>query len=161
MIRDEVFLSEVQACERTLYRICRTLLRSEADCCDAVQEALLKAWQHRDRIDESRFRAYLTRILINECHNIGRRRARVVPMEVMPERAAEDSCRLEVREALMKLSEAHRLVLVMHDLEGYSLPEIAQALRLPLGTVKYRISRAKRAFREAWTTDMEEGGARL
>ncbi len=161
MIRDDVFLSEVQACERTLYRICRTLLHNEADCCDAVQEALLKAWQHRDRIDPPRFRAYLTRILINECHNIGRRRARVVVVERIPEQAAEDSCRLEIREALAKLDEAHRLVLVMHDLEGYSLQEIAQALRLPLGTVKYRISRARRAFRKAWTTDMKEGGARL
>lgn len=161
MIRDDVFLSEVEACERTLYRICRAILRNEADCCDAVQEALLKAWQHRDRIDESRFRAYLTRILINECHNIGRRRARVVVVESLPEQAAPESCQLEIREALMKLSEAHRLVLVMHDLEGYSLQEIAQALRLPLGTVKYRVSRARRAFRKAWTTDMEEGGVRL
>ncbi len=161
MIRDEVFLSEVEACERMLYRICRTILRDDADCCDAVQEALLKAWQHRDRIDESRFRAYLTRILINECRNIGRRRARVVVVESVPEQAVEENSRLEIREALMKLDEAHRLVLVMHYLEGFSLPEIAQTLRIPLGTVKYRISLARRAFRKEWTTDMKEGGVRL
>ena len=42
MICEEVFMREVEGCERMLYRISRTLLRSEADCCDAVQEALMK-----------------------------------------------------------------------------------------------------------------------
>lgn len=161
MVRDEVFLREVEACERTLYRISRTILRNEVDCCDAVQEALLKAWQYRNRIDESRFRAYLTRILINECHNIGRKRARIVVVESVPEQPIEEDCRLEIREALMRMKEAHRLVLVMHYLEGFSLQEIAQTLRVPLGTVKYRISCARKALRAEWTTDFEKGGALL
>lgn len=161
MIRDEVFMREVEACERTLYRICRTMLRNEADCCDAVQEALMKAWQHRNRIDETKFRAYLTRILINECHNIGRKHARVVVMESVPEQAVEAEHGLEIRDALMKLSELHRLVLVMHYLEGFSLAEIAQVLRIPLGTVKYRIVRARKAFKEEWLMDLEKGGAQL
>lgn len=157
MMGDEAFIREVEACERTLYRICRTMLRNEADCCDAVQEALLKAWQHRGRIDETRFRAYLTRILINECRNIGRRRARVIPVEEIPEQAAPADDRRAIMEALHKLSEAHRLVLVMHYLEGFSLAEIAHVLHAPLGTVKYRIAAARRAFSKVWTMDMEEG----
>ena len=161
MIRDEVFMREVEACERTLYRICRTMLRNEADCCDAVQEALMKAWQHRNRIDETKFRAYLTRILINECHNIGRKRARVVVMESVPEQVVEAEYGLEIRDALMKLSELHRLVLVMHYLEGFSLAEIAQVLRIPLGTVKYRIVRARNAFKKEWMMELKKGGAQL
>lgn len=161
MIRDEVFMREVEACERTLYRICRTMLRNEADCCDALQEALLKAWQHRKRIDETKFRAYLTRILINECHNIGRRRAKVVVVEEIPEQAAPEDERHEMMAALQKLDETHRLVLVMHYLEGYSLKEIAHVLCIPLGTVKYRIVAARRAFSKAWTLGFEEGGRRL
>lgn len=86
-----VFTQEVASCERSLYRISRTLLKSPADCADAVQEALLKAWQHRDRVDEAHFRAYLTRIVINECRSIGRRRARVTPVEAVPECAAPQS----------------------------------------------------------------------
>lgn len=161
MIRDEVFMREVEACERTLYRICRTLLRNEADCCDAVQEALLKVWQHRGRIDEGKFRAYLTRVLINECRNIGRKRAKEVVMEEIPERAAPQDRRLEIAQALGMLGEAQRLLLVMYYLEGFSLKEIAHALRVPLGTVKYRIAQARKAFRKEWTTDAEKGGKRL
>lgn len=161
MICDEVFLREVEACERTLYRISRTLLRSEADCCDAVQEALMKAWQHRNRIDENRFRAYLTRILINECHNIGRKRARVIVMESVPEQPAPQEIRQDIREALMQVDEAYRLLLVMYHIEGFTLQEIAHALHIPLGTVKHRIIRARKAFRKIWTQEMNQGGAML
>ena len=161
MICDEVFMREVEVCERMLYRISRTLLHSEADCCDAVQEALMKAWRHRNRIDESRFRAYLTRILINECHNIGRKRARVIVMENVPEKTAQQEIGQDIRDALMQLDEPQRLLLVMHHLEGFTLQEIAHALHIPLGTVKHRIIRARKAFCKVWTQDMDQGGAML
>jgi len=161
MICDEVFMREVEACERTLYRISHTLLRSEADCCDAVQEALMKVWQHRNRIDETRFRAYLTRILINECHNIGRKRARVIVMENVPEKTAQQEIGQDIRDALMQLDEPQRLLLVMHHLEGFTLQEIAHVLHVPLGTVKHRIIRARKTFRKVWMQDMDQGGAML
>lgn len=161
MISDEVFMREVEVCERMLYRISRTLLHSEADCCDAVQEALMKAWQHRNRIDESRFRAYLTRILINECHNIGRKSDRVIVVENVPEQSAPQEIGQDIREALMQLDEPQRLLLVMHHLEGFTLQEIALALHIPLGTVKHHIIRARKAFRKVWTQDMDQGGAML
>lgn len=151
MIDEAEFMREVTACERSLYRISRTLLQSPADCADAVQEALLKAWQHRDRVDAAHFRAYLTRIVINECRNIGRRRARVTPVETIPERAAPQTETTELRDALARMDEPLRLVLVMHELEGYTLSEIAQAMRAPLGTIKWRMARAKRALRAQWT----------
>lgn len=161
MIGNEAFMREVEGCERTLYRISRTLLRSEADCCDAVQEALMKAWQHRDIIDASRFRAYLTRILINECHNIGRRRARMVVVESLPERTAPQGLGRDIRDTLMELDESQRLLLVMYHLEGFTLQEIAHALHIPLGTVKHRIIQARKAFCREWTQDRNQGGATL
>lgn len=150
MIDEETFVREVTSCERSLYRISRTLLQSPADCANAVQEALLKAWQHRNRVDEVHFRAYLTRILMNECHNIGRRRSRVSVVENVPEQASPQAETAELRDALERLDEGLRIVLVMHELEGYTLQEIAQVLRVPLGTVKWRMSKARRALRTQW-----------
>lgn len=159
MIDETAFVREVTVCEVALYRISRTLLQNPADCASAVQEALLKAWQHRERVDEAHFRAYLTRIVINECHNIGRRRSRVTVMEEVPERAAAPQMDvIELRDALEKLDEELRLVLVMHELEGYTLAEIAQVLRAPLGTVKWRLSRAKHALRAQWDESKGELG---
>ena len=72
-MEEERFVSEVRAMERTLYRVARGYLRTWDECADAVQEALCKAWDKRKRVDESYFRPWLTRIVFNECHNIGRR----------------------------------------------------------------------------------------
>ena len=84
-MEEERFVSEVRAMERTLYRVARGYLRTWDECADAVQEALCKAWDKRKRVDESYFRPWLTRIVINECHNIGRRKKRLIPV-AEPER---------------------------------------------------------------------------
>lgn len=163
MIGEEEFMREVSACERTLYRVSRSLLGSDADCADAVQEALLKAWKHRDRAEVSFFRPWLTRIVINECRTIGRRRARTPLAQEAPDvPAPQRDVSLETRDALQRLSAAHRLVLTLHYLEGFSLSEIAKMTRVPLGTVKYRIVQARRALRRELEEDGSgQGGARL
>ena len=161
MIGEEEFMREVDACERTLYRVSRALLGSDADCADAVQEALLKAWKYRSRADAAYFRPWLMRIVINECRTIGRRRARHgVAQELTDTPAPEQGVSLETRDALQRLSAAHRLVLTLHYLEGFSLAEIAKMTRAPLGTVKYRIVQARKALRlELEGGKKEQGGA--
>ena len=138
-------MREVEGCERMLYRISRTLLRSEADCCDAVQEALMKAWQHRHRIDENRFRAYLTRILINECHNIQRLRQRTVPVTVFPERIEPETKIMELRDAVERLPEKLRLPFLLVHMEGYSSQEAASVIGITLLALKSRLKRAKKS----------------
>ncbi len=55
----------------------------------------------------------------------------------------------ELQEALRALEEKYRLVVVMHYLEGYSVDELARILRLPAGTVKWRLKRARTLLRES------------
>ena len=117
-MEEERFVSEVRAMERTLYRVARGYLRTWDECADAVQEALCKAWDKRKRVDESYFRPWLTRIVINECHNIGRRKKRLIPVaeperEPAPEPAAveesadaEQAPRIE-KAAAARVPEAH------------------------------------------------------
>lgn len=69
------FSQRVRACEQKLYNTARMLLPCQADCEDAVQEALFKAWARLDSLrDTGRFEAWLMRILINECKMLLRRR---------------------------------------------------------------------------------------
>lgn len=159
---EEFFVREVEACERMLYRVSRSILHSDADCCDAVQEALSRAWQHRDSVQEAYFRTWLTRILINECYSIGRRRARETPVYELPEQEAtpDRDTDIDLREAIRSLKEPARLVLTLHYLEGFSLREIAQMQRVPLGTVKYRIVHARRALKKALCGE-RKGGVNL
>ena len=72
MIDEATFMDEVEAMERALYRVSRSLLKSPEDCADAVQEALARAWARRGRVEADYFRPWLMRIVINECHTIGR-----------------------------------------------------------------------------------------
>lgn len=51
------------------------------------------------------------------------------------------------------LGEEHRVVLSMHDIEDYSLPELAQIMEVPLGTLKSRLHRARARLRDLLATE--------
>ena len=136
------FILRVRDCERRLYRVARTMLRSDADCEDAVQEALLKAWSRLGSLREERFfETWLIRILINECRNVYRRRPRA--QEELPESLAAPPADGELMDALMNLPEKHRIPMELHYIEGYGISEIARMLLIPEGTVKWRLSRGR------------------
>ena len=136
------FIRRVRACERRLYRVARTMLRSEADCEDAVQEALLKAWAKLYTLrEEAYFETWLIRILINQCRQIYRKQppaAELTEAVPAPEEGSADLMR-----ALLTLPEKMRIALELHYIEGYSVKECARMLGVPEGTVKWRLSRGR------------------
>lgn len=146
----EEFTRAVLEYESTLYRVAKSMLGSEADCADAAQNALLRAWEKQHTLrDTAYFKTWLTRILINECRAMLRQRARFVPLEaeiaegeIAPEGGGE------LYEAVMGLDEKYRLPVVLHYIEGFKTAEIAAMLRLPEGTVKTRLRRAREILRE-------------
>lgn len=145
----EEFTRAVLEYESTLYRVAKSMLGSEADCADAAQNALLRAWekQHTLRVT-AYFKTWLTRILINECRAMLRQRARFVPLE---EEAAEGEIAPErdsgLYEAVMGLDVKYRVPFVLYYIEGFRTREIASMLKLPEGTVKTRLRRAREILR--------------
>ena len=143
------FIQRVRACERRLYRVARTMLPQESDCEDAVQEALLRAWDRLDTLrQEAYFETWLIRILINQCKTFYRRRP-PEPAELtedIPQVASEGTPLLD---ALMALPRKPRVALELHYIEGYSVAETARILRLPEGTVKWRLKRGRELLKES------------
>ena len=142
---EQEFSQRVTQARDKLFRISYTLLHNEQDCADALQEALLRAWQHLGRLREERyFDTWLVRILINECKRLRARRQPVISVPAAPfepdDRALHD--------ALQTLEEKYRLPVVLHYLEGYSLEEIAWLLRVPVGTVKSRMFTGRKRLRD-------------
>ena len=142
---NQEFSRRVAEARDKLFRISYTLLHNEQDCADALQEALLRAWQHLGRLREERyFDTWLVRILINECKRLRARRQPVISVPAAPfepdDRALHD--------ALQALEEKYRLPVVLHYLEGYSLEEIAWLLRIPVGTVKSRMFTGRKRLRD-------------
>jgi len=147
MTNDE-FSSRIVAMMQTLYRVAYTQLSQSCDRDEAVQECLYKAWKKRYQLKDDRFmQTWVIRILINECHNIQRKRSREVPLDELPERVAPPGVDHELHDALFSLEESLRLPLVLHYVEGYSVGEIAKILRCPQGTVKSRMRRGRQELK--------------
>ena len=151
MMEERPFTQKLLESEPMLYRIACALLRSEADRQDAMQETALKAWKNRAFLrEEQYFRTWISRIMVNECHNLHRKNSRYVPVEELPDRPAPDSGEQETRLMLESLPEKQRIPLVLHYLEGFSLEEIARVQHISLALVKYRMHQARKALRVEW-----------
>ena len=140
------FQGEALRLEGLMYTVSRSLLRSEADCADAVQEALFRAWQKRRTLRRMEdFRPWLMRILVNCCRDTLRRGQRH-PLLPLPEELpqAERFDPLPVRAAVDALPPEERLAVTLHLLEGYTVIETARMSGLTVGAVKSRLKTARR-----------------
>ncbi len=144
------FAERIVSMQETLYRVCYGLLSQPCDREDAVQECIRIAWQKRGALREERFlQTWVIRILIHECRNIQRKRRKEPPVSEIPERAGPPpDADPDLHDALIALDETLRLAVVLHYLEGYPVAEVAKMMRLPAGTVKSRLSRARTLLRD-------------
>ena len=144
-----------------LLRLCVLQLGDYALAEDAVQETFIRAYNHYEGFEHlASVKTWLTRIAINVCRSLRRSPwRRAVPLEAMPELpATEEFPDYTVSRAVMKLPPELREVVLMHDLQGMKLREIAEARRLPLATVSSRLNRARKRLRrelEGWYFDEE------
>lgn len=150
-------------------RLAEQILRTEEAAADAVQEALIKAYGAMSRFEDGNFRSWLLRIVANTCYDHLRRqkRRRTLSLDEMIDNAGADfslaselhtenpeqtvmqreTMRL-ILNAIEELPVWHRSVVLMIDVQGYDYAEAAAMLKLPLGTVKSRLSRARAALRD-------------
>lgn len=133
------------------------MLRDRSRAEDAVQDALVRAWRDLPALrDTDRFDAWLRRLLVRACYDEARRNRRhagnvtLLPRHepATPDAAAAVADRDEMDAALRRLSSDHRAIVVHHYYLGLSLPEIADAFDIPLGTAKSRLHHARLALRD-------------
>jgi RNA polymerase sigma-70 factor (ECF subfamily) len=144
---------------REIHRAAMRLTRRPAEAEDLAQEVFLQAWKSFGRFERgTNCRAWLYRILWNVDHQRMRKRVPVtlgaegeaLLAETLP---AQETTPTEIRDeevsaALDALSEEHRRILLLSDVEGFSYREIAALLDVPIGTVMSRLSRARCALRQ-------------
>jgi RNA polymerase sigma-70 factor (ECF subfamily) len=146
------------------YRLAGLLLGNATEAEDAVQDALVAAWQGFDRLRETdRFAAWFDRILVNGCRDRLRRRGtvRFIPIDASIDPAGGDPFReLIERDTLMagidRLTADERIVIVLRFWADLPLDEIADRLGWPLGTVKSRLHRAIVRLRAGFAVDGRE-----
>jgi RNA polymerase sigma-70 factor (ECF subfamily) len=135
------------------------LLGNASDAEDAVQEAFLKLYRGLPSFKgDSLLSTWLYRILVNTCHDLGRRRTRSPEVPVAesgpedvrePEAGAppvDHTLRLTLERLLDRLKPLPRTVFVLFEVEGFKHREIAEILGIPEGTSRYTLFEAKKAL---------------
>ena len=138
------------ASEDAMYHVAKTLLYSDADCADAIQEAIVKAFSKLDTLKKDAYaKTWLMRILLHECYSVMRKEKRVVPLEDyrQEEKAEEQKDYSDLYEAIYRLPEEMRLSVTLYYLEGYSVREIATMMKTTESAVKNRLARARQRLR--------------
>ena len=146
----EEFERRIVGLQDTLYRVASTILPRPCDREDAIQECIYRALRKRDSLrDDDALRGWVIRILINECYVMLRRFKRERPTDELPEPEPQPDpdANPDVFRALYSLKRDLRLPLVLHYVEGYPLEDIARILRIPCGTVKSRMARARKKLK--------------
>lgn len=144
----EIFAQQVEEMLPTLYRICRAHFSLSQDREDAVQEALVRAWEKRGTLRDERYmQTWLVRILLNVCNGMHRKRRRMERTMSLPPQPASASGEDVLREALLELSLRLRLPVVLYYMEGMTQQECAKALGWPCSLVKSRLRAARAALR--------------
>ncbi|HKY75640.1 MAG TPA: sigma-70 family RNA polymerase sigma factor [Acidimicrobiia bacterium] len=145
---------------RFLYNVAYRLTGNDDDAYDLVQEALLRVRRGLETYQPGSMEAWLSRIVTNVFLDEVRRRRRR-PVEALPEDPerllpstpgadeATDNLSDDVQAALRRLPEDFRTAVVLCDVVGLSYEEIADALAVPVGTVRSRIHRGRRLLRAA------------
>ena len=133
----------------SFFRVAYSIVGNRADAEDAVQQTLLQAWQHRSRAHPGAERAWMMRILVNECYTCLRRRKKSVPMEELPPpQHPPESDHSALHEAIRTLPENLRTPLLLKYMESMSEKEVAAAMGLPVSSVKNRLFRARKKLQQ-------------
>ena len=159
----------VEKYRQRVYRLAYNVLRDPEEAWDVAQDAFIRAFQALPSFrGESAFYTWLFRIVMNVARDRARQhaaRGRAFGTERVDEKdwdrilvdqgVAPDANATQVEErerivrALATLSEPHRAIIMLSDLEGLSYREIAEVLNIPMGTVMSRLHNARRRLRDA------------
>jgi RNA polymerase sigma-70 factor (ECF subfamily) len=151
--------------QNLLFNVAFRILSDEDAAADAVQNALISAYQHFADFRNGSFRGWLMRITVNMCYDEIRRKSRHPSqsfevntgdgqefdlLDWLPDPSSSTEYLVETSElertiqsALQALPPLYRAVAILVDVEGYAYEEAADILGVPVGTVKSRLARAR------------------
>jgi RNA polymerase sigma-70 factor, ECF subfamily len=155
---EDAFAALVRTHQDRLYRIALRMVGDRQDAQDVLQETLLQAWEHLPGFrGEAAFPTWVTRILINRCHNVHRARRPTAPLPEetgttagIPQTPAAETLaiaeqgREAVRRAVSSLPLDQRAPLVLTTFGGYTHAETGRILGISEGAAKVRAHRARR-----------------
>ena len=170
----DAFRQLVETYQRKVYGICIGMLKDPDDSMDVSQEVFIKVYRYLEKFNfQSSFYTWLYRITVNKCIDYIRKQKRKREVDyddgilrdgevegddsLLPSRLGinpdkvygRKELRGKMLEALETLSEKHRTILILREVEGLAYDEIAEVLQISKGTVMSRLYHARRYFQDA------------
>lgn len=148
----EAFVTLVKQYEKVLYKVAGRLLRNEQDVADAMQDAIMAAFEKIETLKKAEhFNTWICKILINKCNSILARKKNLVELtgiEGYSQKNSDLDLKLDLEEQLNLLNYEYKTAIVMYYIADMSIKEISEFLKEPEGTIKSRLSRAKAVLRK-------------
>ena len=141
-----------------MYRVSRTILSRDEDCADAIQEAILKAFQNIHTLRETRyFKTWLIRILLNKCYQLHRKRKNLISIDELLEPISQENGyeKIEIEQLLDVLPSEEKQLLKIFYIEDLSIHDLALILDRPENTVKTKLRRAREKMQKTLAMDEE------
>lgn len=150
-----------------IFSFARYLLSNREEAEEVTQEVLIRLWRHQEGLDVQRVGSWLLRVTRNACYDLLRSRrsaTRAMPQVSLDEEEAAHEVASAERDpeslaqaadfkralasALAELAEPYKSVVVLHEVQGLSHQEIAEALGIPEVTVRVHLHRGRKKLRE-------------
>ncbi len=152
---DEISFNQlIEQNKYKIYKTAKSILKDEDDVCDAIQEALIRAYNNINKLEKNEyFTTWIIRIVINKCYDIAKANQKKNP-KVVEFKEAEtiqvyDKYNESVLEqVLKKLDDDLKTVTVLYYYDDLAIKDIAKILNIPGGTVKSKLSRARNKLYE-------------
>jgi RNA polymerase sigma-70 factor (ECF subfamily) len=138
----------IRKCVPDMFRIAMSILKNKDDADDAVCETVVRAYESIHKLNDcSFFKTWVIRILINQANTAYKKRKKIVYLyDTSQELQYDDVYDLgndDLSAAVANLNLEFRTVITLYYFQDMKIKEIANALQIPTGTVKWRLSKAK------------------
>jgi RNA polymerase sigma-70 factor (ECF subfamily) len=161
----EAFITLIEENKQSMYKVARGFLRDQEDVADAMAETVLNCFEKIGSLkQDSYFKTWMIRILINNCKDILKRQKRNILTEDIPEQAQQEMTAasggvLEFQELIEPLKEQDRSIFTLYYVYGMKVKEIAACMEMKESTVVTRLKRGRETLRGEMTDSREKEGA--
>lgn len=152
------FIQLMELHKQCLYKTAAAILHNDEDAADAIQETVLSCWQNLSSLKKPQyFKTWMTRILINHCNALLRKRHKEISSDAVNQSASEQQSyetnldeKLDVKQTMSALKDNYRLVLTLYYVNDIPIKEIAKLLETNENTIKTRLSRGREQFKSVY-----------
>lgn len=155
--REQFFETLIKQEQKKLYRVAYSYVKNEQTALDIVQDTVIKAYRSFDRLkDIEFFSTWITRILINTALDHIKKSKDIIPLDIewLNTQLVEENHTvmvMDIEDVFEKLKANQKTLLLLRFYYGYSIPEIANILEKPEGTVKSQLHRTLQIVKKKLT----------